>query len=202
MNKKNVQTVVIIIIAAYLLIWNFSSKSAPNPIVLISTEVGDIFFEIYSDKAPISAGNFLKYVDENRYLKSSFYRTVTLENQPNDDIKIEVIQGGIGFVESDFRLNSIAHETTEITGLKHLNGTLSMARSKPGSANSEFFICIGDQPELDFGGRRNPDGQGFAAFGQLYNGQEIISKIHSSVNEEQMIIHPVKILFIERINGD
>ena len=77
-----------------------------------------------------------------------------------------------------------------------------MARSKPGSANSEFFICIGDQPELDFGGRRNPDGQGFAVFGQLYNGQEIISKIHSSVNEEQMIIHPVKILFIERINGD
>ncbi|MEE9190339.1 MAG: peptidylprolyl isomerase [Candidatus Neomarinimicrobiota bacterium] len=202
MTKKNVQTVVIIIIAAYLLIWNFSSKSAANPKVLMSTEVGDIIFVIYLDKAPISAGNFLKYVDEKRFISSSFYRVVTLENQPKDDVKIEVIQGGIGIVESDLRLDPIAHETTEMTGLRHLDGSLSMARSEPGSASSEFFVCIGDQPELDFGGRRNLDGQGFAVFGQLLSGQEIIGKIHSSINKEQMIVQPVKILSIKRINSD
>lgn len=202
MTKKNVQTVVIILIAAYLLIWNFSSKSVANPKVLMSTEVGDIIFVIYLDKAPISAGNFLKYVDEKRFISSSFYRAVTLENQPNDDVKIEVIQGGIGFVESDLRLDPIAHETTEMTGLKHLDGSISMARSEPGSASSEFFVCIGDQPELDFGGRRNLDGQGFAVFGQLLSGQEIIGKIHSSINKEQMIVQPVKIFSIKRINSD
>jgi peptidyl-prolyl cis-trans isomerase A (cyclophilin A) len=124
MNRKNVQTIVIILIAAYLLIWNFSSKSAVNPKVVVSTELGDIFFEIYLDKAPISAGNFLKYIDDNRYSSSSFYRTVTLENQTNDNVIIEVIQGGIGFVESELRLAPIIHETTAMTGLKHLNGTL------------------------------------------------------------------------------
>jgi peptidyl-prolyl cis-trans isomerase A (cyclophilin A) len=77
-----------------------------------------------------------------------------------------------------------------------------MARTEPGSASSEFFICIGDQPELDFGGKRNPDGQGFAAFGQMIKGQEIVNAIHDSVNEKQMIVQPIKILSIDHINSD
>ncbi len=80
-----------------------------------------------------------------------------------------------------------------MTGLKHLDGTLSMARNEPGTASSEFFICVGDQPELDYGGRRNPDGQGFAAFGRVVRGMDVVRKIQHLPEKKQMLVHPVKI---------
>ena len=143
--------------------------------VVMSTSVGDIVFDIYPTAAPVTATNFLRYVDEARFDSAQFYRTVTMDNQPNNEIKIEVIQGGLGSARS-MSLNPVAHETTRMTGLRHVDGTLSMARSEPGTASSEFFICIGDQPELDFGGQRNPDGQGFAAFGQVVRGIDVVQK--------------------------
>ncbi len=171
-----------------------------NPRVLMSTELGDIIIEVYVDKAPITAANFLRYVDENRFKKASFYRVVRLDNQPDNDIKIEVIQGGIGFIESDSRLPAISHETTDKTGIEHKDGIISMARREPGTASSEFFICIGDQPELDFGGKRNPDGQGFAAFGRVIQGMDVVRTIQQQPTDNQMLISPIKIIEITRVS--
>ncbi len=152
----------------------------------MQTKFGNIEFEIYLEKAPVTAGNFLRYVDEHRWGSAAFYRVVTPDNQPNNDVLIEVIQGGLGS-NGKMRLEPIAHETTAITGIRHLNGTLSMARAKPGTASSEFFICIGDQPELDYGGERNPDGQGFAAFAQVIKGIEVVKKIQQQPQDPE---HP------------
>ena len=96
---------------------------------------------------------------------------------------------------------AIDHETTEMTGLRHLDGTVSMARSKPGSATSSFFICIGPQPELDFGGRRNPDGQGFAAFGRVVGGMDVVRTIHALPSKGQQLDPPIKILTVRRIRS-
>ena len=127
-----------------------------------------------------------------------FYRVVTMDNQPNDNIKIEVIQGGLRYSENRKGYPPITHETTEQTGILHKDGVISLARSKPGTASSEFFFCVGDQPELDFGGRRNPDGLGFAAFGKVTQGLNIIRKIQTSPANEQMLNPRIKILNITR----
>ena len=169
-----------------------------SPRVLMRTELGSIVFELYPDRAPISAGNFLDYVDENLFGGAHFYRVVTMENQPNNDVKIEVIQGGLGFAAED-KKPPIEHETTSTTGIKHLDGALSMARLGPGTATSEFFVCVGDQPELDFGGARNPDGQGFAAFGRVVEGMDVVRAIHQGEANGQMLIETVAITRILRV---
>jgi len=168
----------------------------PLPRVLIRTEMGDIRVEVDTVRAPLTAGNFLRYVDAGIYNGTSFFRTVTSRNQPNNVVKIEVIQGGEVTPEKEFP--PIAHETTKGTGLGHGDGAICMARDKPGSAASSFFICIGDQPELDFGGRRNPDGQGFAAFGRVIEGMDIVKRIHTSPCREQRLSPPIRILSVSR----
>jgi peptidyl-prolyl cis-trans isomerase A (cyclophilin A) len=156
----------------------FSKQNAfINPIIVIKTELGDITVELSADKAPLTVANFMRYVDASLYDNSCFYRVVGSGNQPKDSVKIAVIQGG-RWLKEDSTFLPIKLETTEATGIKHRNGVISMARSSPDSATSEFFICIGDQPELDFGGRRNKDGKGFAAFGKVINGFDVINKIH------------------------
>ena len=164
------------------------------PRVRLETDLGPILLEIYPDRAPVSAANFLRYVDDGRLDGASFYRVVTPDNQPDNPVKIEVIQGGLGFADDHpRRLPPIPHETTAGTGLAHRDGTVSMARLEPGTASSEFFICIGDQPELDFGGRRNPDGQGFAAFGRVIEGMAVVRRIQRLPAEGQMLTEPVAI---------
>lgn len=165
--------------------------------VSINTEFGNIEVELFSEKAPKTVKNFLQYVDSSYYNNSSFYRSVTLDNQPESKVKIEVIQGGI-YEDKEF-FPAVEHENTEITGIKHLDGVISMARNKPGSARDDFFICIGNQPELDFGGKRNPDGQGFAAFGKVVKGMEIVKKIQKSYIEGQYLNPRIKISNITRI---
>lgn len=157
----------------------FSGCPRQNPKVLIKTNLGDIEVEIYEKKAPITAANFLRYVNERRFKAATFYRTVRLDNQPDNDIKIEVIQGGLKDDAHPLSLPTIEHETTEMTGILHKDGVISMARNEPGTASSEFFICIGDQPELDFGGKRNPDGQGFAAFGKVVQGMDVVKSVQN-----------------------
>ncbi len=171
--------------------------------IIIRTELGDIFAELYEDKAPVTAGNFLRYVEDHAYDgASTFYRVVRPDNQPDSPVKIEVIQGGLrkadGSPAQDY--GRIAHETTRETGLRHLDGTLSMARMEPGSATSEFFICIGPQEELDYYGRRNPDRQGFAAFGRVTEGMEIVRKIQQGEDFRQMLVEPAVILSIELVD--
>lgn len=164
---------------------------------IIKTTMGNITVELYPAKAPITVANFLKYVDAHLYDSSSFFRAVTLQNQPKDSIKIEVIQGGN--VDSLKEFSPIPIETTQQTGLLHKNGTISMARGKPATATSSFFICINDQPSLDYGGKRNPDGQGFAAFGKVIKGMEVVKKIQQLHPEQGQYFKPeLSILSIER----
>jgi len=173
-----------------------ASSRTVNPRVVIATELGTIEVEVDEARAPVTAANFLRYVDAGLYDGTTFFRVVTLKNQPHNAVKIEVIQGGD--VPADKCFGPIAHETTAQTGLRHVDGAISMARDKPGTATSSFFICVGDQPELDFGGRRNPDGQGFAAFGRVTAGMEVVRKIQQIPCESQYLQTPVKILSITR----
>jgi peptidyl-prolyl cis-trans isomerase A (cyclophilin A) len=162
--------------------------------VVMHTELGDIEFELDAVHAPVTTANFLKYVDGGFYSGGVFHRTVTMQNQPNNAVKIEVIQGGPNPARKGEGFPAIALERTNKTGLKHLDGTLSMARDGPDTATSDFFVCIGDQPELDFGGKRNADGQGFAAFGHVVRGMDVVRKIQAQPAEGQKIVKPVKIL--------
>lgn len=167
--------------------------------VQIITDHGNIIIELYPGSAPLTCSNFLLYVDAGHFKESSFYRTVTMDNQPDNDIKIEVIQGGLSGSGKRPGIAAIEHETTEVSGLKHLDGTISMARSNPGTASSEFFICINDQPSLDYGGLRNPDGQGFAAFGKVIYGMDIVKKIQNSPARGQNLTPRIMIKNISRI---
>lgn len=160
--------------------------------------MGNIEVELYIDKAPVTANHFLKNVDKNLFKDACFYRVVRTDNQPHNKVKIEVIQGGLFSDEIVDAQPTILHETTKQTGLLHEDGTISMARNKPGSASTEFFICIGNQPQLDYGGKRNPDGQGFAAFGKVIKGMDIVKKIQQLKDNNQYLEKPLKIKSITR----
>ncbi len=175
------------------------SCSDPDPVILIKTELGDITVELFVKEAPVTSSNFLKYVEENRYEGAVFYRTVRMDNQPDDSIKIEVIQGGLYQDDHPAMLAPVEHETTAKTGILHKDGVISMARWEPGTATSEFFICVGDQPSLDFGGRRNPDGQGFAAFGRVIEGMDVVREIHRQPSEGQYLNPQIRILSILKL---
>ncbi|MEP2026563.1 MAG: peptidylprolyl isomerase [Reichenbachiella sp.] len=164
----------------------------------IETSMGDIEIELYPEKAPVTVANFLSYVDAGLYTNSSFFRACTPANEAERKIQIEVIQGGD--MPEEEEMAPIKIETTEKTGLSHQNGTLSMARDQPNSATCSFFICIGSQPSLDFGGARNPDGYGFAAFGQVTQGMEVVKEIQRQEELDQYFVEPVSILKITRIN--
>lgn len=173
------------------------SPSADLPRVVIETDAGSIEVELDTRRAPITAANFLQYVEARFYDASSFYRTVTAGNQPDNAIRIAVIQGGVDGTR-DSRA-AIPLERTSQTGLRHLDGLISMARNGPDTATSEFFICVGDQPELDFGGRRNPDGQGFAAFGRVVKGMDVVREIHQRPATGQRLTPPVRIKTVRRL---
>ena len=183
-----------------LLFFPLLVQSQINPIIEIETEMGIIGIELYQDKAPVTAKNFIRYIEEKRYEGATFYRTVTTDNQPDNDIKIQVIQGGLFDDDHPGFLPPIKHENTKETGVLHLHGTISMARYEPGTATFEFFICIGDQPSLDYGGKRNPDGQGFAAFGKVIKGMDVVHKIHQTDAPNQWLKDGVKILDVSLVD--
>jgi peptidyl-prolyl cis-trans isomerase A (cyclophilin A) len=190
---------------ATMLLW-CATGSAEEPVtVVMSTTEGDIGLELYVDKAPLTAGNFLQLVDGGHLDGGSFYRVVSVEND-NGSPKIEVIQGGLGD-ERESPLPPIGHESTQDTGILHTDGVISMARGDVGTASSEFFICIGDQPGLDFGQPRNPDQQGFAAFGMVVSGMDVVRRINalpangatdSDYTKGQMLTDPVRIISVRR----
>ena len=170
-----------------------------SQIVVITTRFGDIEVALNPTKAPNTTANFLKYMEAGHYDGGQFHRTVTPDNQPNDAVQIEVIQASINSEFAEKGFGALDLERTSVTGLEHLDGTISMARSTPNSATSSFFFCIGDQPELDFEGKRNPDGQGFAAFGQVIKGMDVVKKIQlSSQGDNQRLIPPVRITRVAR----
>lgn len=160
----------------------------------VDTPLGAFVIEVDTAVAPITVANYLAYVDAHQLDRAWVYRLVTLANQPQSAHKIEVVQWGLNLKDDAPTLRPpIAHETTKQTGLRHRDGTISMARGTPGTATAEFFICIGDQPELDFGGRRNPDGQGFAAFGQVVQGMDVVRALHGRAGAEQWLAAPIAI---------
>ena len=171
-------------------------KAAPR--VLIRTELGTIEVELEAKKAPATVANFLRYVDGKFYDGGVFHRTVTADNQPKDKVRIQVIQGAANPKREKDAFPPIKLERTNRTGLKHADGAISMARDGPDTATHEFFLCVGAQPSLDFGGKRNPDGQGFAAFGRVVKGMDVVKKIQSAPADKQALDPPVKIVKISR----
>lgn len=169
------------------------STKEKKTLVKIETTEGNIVVQLFPEKAPATVANFLKYIEQYRLKDASFYRVVTQDNQPSSKTKIEVIQGGLFEDNHPDALSPIVHENTKQTGILHKDGVISLARYGPGSATIEFFICIGDQPSLDFGGSRNGDGHGFAAFGQVVKGMDIVRKIQKLPSENQYLNPRIKI---------
>jgi peptidyl-prolyl cis-trans isomerase A (cyclophilin A) len=166
----------------------------------VETALGAFVVAVDTAAAPVTAANYLAYVDAGLLDRASVYRIVTLANQPTGTShKIEVVQWGLNLPDGQPPpLAPIRHESTRETGLRHRDGTISMARSVPGSAAADFFLCIGEQPELDFGGRRNPDGQGFAAFGQVVEGMDVVRALHARGEAQQMLAAPIAVRRVRR----
>jgi peptidyl-prolyl cis-trans isomerase A (cyclophilin A) len=164
-----------------LLLWTLfgpGAQDASKPVrVVIETTAGEIEAEIDTVRAPTTAANFLKYVDAGLFVGGRFFRTVRPDNQVEKPVKIAVIQAEGNRERRREFFPAIPLERTNVTGLTHKDGTLSMARSTPDTARDSFSICVGDQPALDFGGGRQPDGQGFAAFGHVVRGMDVVRTI-------------------------
>jgi peptidyl-prolyl cis-trans isomerase A (cyclophilin A) len=142
--------------------------------VRIDTSLGHFLVDLEAKKAPLTTANFLRYVDKKLYDKATFYRA---SRPPNaTDYEYGVVQGGL---QNDPKLilPPVAHEPTTKTGLKHTNGAISMGRRAPGTATSDFFICVGDQSYLDADPSQPGDNKGFACFGYVVEGLETAKKI-------------------------
>src|ERR1035438_1583645 len=156
------------------------------PVVVLETELGNIEIQINTGHAPITAANFLRYVDSGFYNGGEFHRAVRPDNEIRKDAPIQVVQARINPARLNEAFPPIPIETTDVTGLKHLDGTVSMARdvtlTRPGpnTATNQFFICIGDQPSLNREGNRSPDHMGFAAFGRVIEGMNVVRRIQTS----------------------
>lgn len=168
------------------------------------TREGAIIIDLAADKAPLTTANFLRYVDLKRFDGATIYRTVRVVGYPNRGL----LQGGARFVP-DKPIKPVAHEPTTKTGLSHKDGTISMARSKPGTATSDFFFCLGDTPSFDADPSAPGDNQGFAAFGQVVEGMDIVRRIHAMPTSDkaqvasmrgEMLERPVPILNVKRLN--
>lgn len=175
-----------------------SASAQSLPRVLVRTTLGEITVEVDSVRAPVTSANFLRYVDAGAYRAGHVHRTVRLDNQPDNAVKIEVVQGGAARTDAA-RFAPIALERTNLTGLRHRDGTISMARGGPDTATSDFFFCIGDQPSLDFGGARNADGQGFAAFGQVVSGMAVVRAMQARPSEGQRLTPTIAIVDVVRV---
>ena len=175
--------------------------------VVLETTMGDITVALETERAPITAGNFLKYVDEGRFDGTVFYRAMSLDwgEQPNG-----IIQGGTQW-DPDRILDPIAHEPTTVTGLSHTRGALSMARYEPGTATGDFSIILRDQ---SFGMDAKPDDDnpdfhdGYAVFGYVTDGMDVVEAIHAAPTDPdkgegfmkgQMLADPVKIVSAYRV---
>ncbi|MEP6845727.1 MAG: peptidylprolyl isomerase [Panacibacter sp.] len=178
-----------------------SAPDYKNPHVQIQTKFGEIEIELYPDHAPKTSAAFLSYIDSGYYKNASFYRVLTDENQPSNAPKSELIQGGIW--KTNYKLAvaipGIPHEPTNQTKILHKNGVISLARAEPGTAGAEFFICVGDQPGFDYGGNNNADGLGYAAFGKVVKGMDVVRSIYHAPEYDQVLDPPIAIFNIKRL---
>ena len=188
------QAMVMLLVLSALLV-----KAPATPVrVLLTTEAGAIEIEVDTARAPITAANFLKYVDARLLDEGVFHRTVRPDNQQEKPVKIDVIQARANRDRQAEFPPAIPLERTNVTKILHKDGTISMARAEPDTGRSEFFICVGDQPSLDFGGARNPDGQGFAAFGRVVRGMDVVRKIQLSAAKGETLTPSIRIVSARR----
>ena len=191
-----------LVIVLFIVIFaSCASNKKKNPHIEIRTRIGNIEVVLYPDKAPQTVRAILSYIDSGFYKDASFYRVLNMDNQPSDAPKAELIQGGLWNKRGARRdqIPGIPHESTRETGILHTDGVVSLARQEPGTANTEFFICVGDQPGFDYGGENNPDGQGYAAFGKVTKGLDIVRRIYDMPEEEQYFDPAVPIYNIVRL---
>lgn len=170
---------------------------AADPVTaVIHTPNGPVTLALAFDAAPVSTCNFVYYATEGRYASSRFFRTVVAETNANphpiDVVQIETTAGS-----DDPGFSGIPLERTRDTGLRHVEGAVSFARDGPDTATSSFFIVLRDTPALDFGGGRNPDGQGFAVFGRVVEGLKRVREIQMSPAVDEQLATPVIISDIE-----
>ena len=207
MTHSRFLTATIAVALSVVMVTAASAQTAKPVRVRVQTSLGDIVLELDPAKAPGTTANFLKYVDAGHYDGGTFHRTVKMDNQPESTIKIEVIQAGVNADKAKAGFAPIALERTSLTGLKHVDGAVSMARGTADSATAGWFICINDQPSLDFGGMRNPDGQGFAAFGRVVSGMDVVRKIQQAPSsadrktntEAQKLTPPIAVIKVARV---
>lgn len=189
--------------AAFILLILISSCGHPkykNPHVIIDTTFGEIELELFPDQAPKSVAAFLSYVDAGYYKNSTFYRVQNNENVPKE-YNSGLIQGGI-FTTNPKLLQSIAglvHESTKQTKLSHTSGAVSLARTTPGTASTEFFICIGDQLQFDSNQDTNAAQVGYAVFAKVFKGMDVVSNIQNAPSRYDEFKRDIKIANIERL---
>ena len=169
-------------------------------LVVLTTDMGKIELQLDQVHAPLTTANFMQYVSDGFFDGGGFVRTVTSTNQPMDKVKISVIQATANLQQKETD-PAVKLERTSVTGLKHKDGTVSMARSAPDTATVDFFICVGDQPELDFGGKRNPDGQGFAALGHVVAGMDVVLAIQASAATDEQLTTPAVITGVQLLDA-
>jgi peptidyl-prolyl cis-trans isomerase A (cyclophilin A) len=191
MNARPLVLAVALIVCALLL--PIPQAGAQTVQVRFETAFGAFEVELDAARTPVTVANFLKYVDGGFYDGGRVHRSARLETQTERPVKIEVIQAGINAAREREGFPAVPLERTSVTSILHKDGTISMARSGPDTATSDFFICIGDQPSLDFGGGRNPDGQGFAAFGRVVSGMDVVRAIHRAPAEGETLTPPITI---------
>jgi peptidyl-prolyl cis-trans isomerase A (cyclophilin A) len=193
----------LLILAAAVTLAERARAQTPNPRVVITTSEGTITLELFADRAPITTANFLKYVDRKLYDGSKFYRASKPKGQVANDYG--TIQGGL---QNDPKkvLPPIAHESKLKTGLKHSDGIISMGRHAPGTAQADWFICIGDMSYLD-ADPKDPSNPGFAAFGHVVDGMPVAQAILGMPTDPnagvgamkgEMLVKPVRIISIRR----
>lgn len=175
-----------------------AAQAGGRVLVRIETALGAIDVEVDVARAPLSGANFLRYVDAGHYDGGRFHRTVRPDTEVRSDWPIEVVQAGANPERERDAFPPIPLERTSLTGLRHAAGAVSMARDGPDTATSDFFVCLRDLPALDFGGKRNPDGQGFAAFGRVTSGMDVVRRIQAAPAKGQSLAPPVAVLRARR----
>ena len=190
----------IIIFLAAISCFSCSQKSYKEPHVLIDTEYGDIEVELDPQKAPKTVAAFLANVESGVYKNGSFYRVLKDDNLP-EEYSQGIIQGGVFQAKPQIipSLKEIAHESPKETGLTHESAVISMARTTPGSATTEFFICIGEQKQFDGSSRGNADGLGYAAFGKVIEGMSVVKTIQNKKSTGESFNSPIKINGIKKL---
>jgi peptidyl-prolyl cis-trans isomerase A (cyclophilin A) len=200
--QRNSIFIGIICILFSCILWGCHNRKPHEGVqVVIETRFGDIEVELYPKKAPATVAAFLRNVDSGYYKNTSFYRILRDDNQVSGALHSHLIQGGLFEAKAELaqRLPLIPHEPTNKTGLHHVTGSLSMARNAPGTASSEFFICLKEEPGFDYGGENNPDGAGYAVFGKVISGMETVEKIYRQPEQDQQFAPAVTIVDVKRV---